>query len=286
MADLTYAVHTATCTYLLDDDGICRWTHAPMGQVPPGAERCVGAQFVACLDMREEGGLVGELRIGASALFAREEGGRLVLLRTLPIEHVEIRPHGEPIDDPETPMVFRELPEPDQVEPEMEPLPQLPLDPLTEPFPESATPVRPFPAFSLHDDAADGRGRLPPTPPALGGFAGASPPAAAAESFNPEVTELLDPRWSDPGEPLDLEDLLSISVTEVTLSLPLYRAPQPAHAALPPPNPPPPKVSAAPVPPQPPVPRPPPEGFGEPLLGSPSRPAPRRGVVGPGRRLR
>src|SRR5277367_523280 len=31
MSDLTYAVHTATCTYLLDEDGICRWTHVPTG---------------------------------------------------------------------------------------------------------------------------------------------------------------------------------------------------------------------------------------------------------------
>ncbi|MEO5729354.1 MAG: hypothetical protein ABI134_35880, partial [Byssovorax sp.] len=89
---MAYAVHTRSCTYLLDDDGICRWTLAPTGVPVPGADRYLGAQFVACLDVREVGGLVGELRIGAAALFARSEGGRLVLLRTPLIEFVEHRP--------------------------------------------------------------------------------------------------------------------------------------------------------------------------------------------------
>ena len=153
VSDMTYAVHTATCCYLLDDEGICRWALGPGGPAPPPADRCVGAQFVACLDLQAEGGLVGELRLGAAALFVRREGGRFALLRTLPITHVELSPPA--VEDP-------------------------PTDPL-------------------------------PLP-----------------SFNPEETEILD-----------LEELLSVSVTEFTFALPLYRLPQPAPPEIPPPQPPP-----------------------------------------------
>jgi len=95
--------------------------------------------------------------------------------------------------------------------------------------------------------------------------------------FNPDETAPLDVRWSMPslqGEEHDLEDLLSISVTEVTVSLPRYRPPQTASAALPAPHPPP--VEAGPA-------TPPPPG---PLPARPSVPQAKRSVVGPGRRLR
>ena len=93
MSDVAYAVYTTTCTYLLDDEGVCRWVMAPSGTVPPEADRCVGAQFVGCLDLRVVGGLVGELLVGAHMLFARydDEAGRLILLRTTSIDNVEFR---------------------------------------------------------------------------------------------------------------------------------------------------------------------------------------------------
>jgi hypothetical protein len=207
MADMTYAVHTATCTYLLDDGGVCLWALTPGGRPAPDAERSVGAQFVACLDLRVEGGLSGELVVGAAALFVHREHGRLVLLRTALIEHVEHRDgDGQPFEEPsldENTPVFA-----DPIARAM--LPRIP-DEQTAPLPESP-PTRPFPAFSL-----------------------------------PDIAEELDPD----AEPLDLEDLLSASVTEVTVSLPLYRPPE--------------------------VPLAPP---------SPGIPRPRRPVVGPGRRLR
>lgn len=98
MSETNYAVHTQTCTYLLDEDGICRWIVSPTGMVPPDVRLCVGAQFVACIDLRIGGALVGELRIGASALFVRTdaESGRAVLLRTRVIEHVEFRRDVDP----------------------------------------------------------------------------------------------------------------------------------------------------------------------------------------------
>jgi len=112
MPDMAYAVHTRTCTYLLDEEGVCRWVLSPTGTIPPDGQRSVGAQFVACLDLRVAGGLVGELLIGASILFARrdDETGRLVLLRTSPIEYVEFKkppeastPRGAPAKLPPPP---------------------------------------------------------------------------------------------------------------------------------------------------------------------------------------
>jgi len=174
MSDIAYAVHTATCTYLLDEDGICRWTQARAGgPPPPGADRCVGAQFVACLDVRSEGGLVGDMRTGGALLFVRSEDGRMVMLRTLPIERVDVR--------------------------------AAPEDPPTEPIPS-------FP-------------------------------------FNPEQTEILAPL--EPEEVLDLEDLLSISVTEITVSLPHYRPPPQVQRPAPPPPAPPVPRSPVSVPPPP-----------------------------------
>ncbi len=89
--ELAYALHTATCTYLLDDEGVCRWIVSPRGAAPAHVHRAVGAQFVACLDLEEPGGLIGELRPGCMALFVRSDDGHMVLLRTARIERVDDR---------------------------------------------------------------------------------------------------------------------------------------------------------------------------------------------------
>jgi len=122
MSDVTYAVHTAACTYLLDEEGVCRWVMSSTGTIPPDGQQCVGAQFVACLDLRVAGGLVGELLIGASILFVRvdEESGRHVLMRTGVIENVEFRRPVGPI--------AREAPLPSFQDPTEEPLEES-LDP-------------------------------------------------------------------------------------------------------------------------------------------------------------
>lgn len=87
---MAFAVHTVTCTYLLDELGVCHWIVARHGAVPPHVRQCVGAQFVACLDLGAEGGLVAQLRPGAMALFVRTtDDGRLVLLRTAPIQRLD-----------------------------------------------------------------------------------------------------------------------------------------------------------------------------------------------------
>ena len=59
--EMAYAVHTATCSYLLDEGGVCRWIVSQQGVVPAHVRQCIGAQFVACLDLTVEGGLAGPL---------------------------------------------------------------------------------------------------------------------------------------------------------------------------------------------------------------------------------
>jgi hypothetical protein len=89
--EMAYAVHTRTCTYLLDADGVCRWIVSQQGVVPPHIQQCIGAQFVACLDFQIDGGLSGDLRVGGRALFVRHGSDKMVLLRTGTIQHVDDR---------------------------------------------------------------------------------------------------------------------------------------------------------------------------------------------------
>ena len=89
-AGATWFIHTARCTYALDDDGFCREV-IPAGDGPlRDVHRCHGAQFVACLDMRTDQGLVAEPRVGARALFVgRGTGLRMALIKTAEITAVE-----------------------------------------------------------------------------------------------------------------------------------------------------------------------------------------------------
>ncbi len=96
---MAYAVHTTTCTYLLDEDGICRWIVSQQGVVPPHVRQCIGAQFVACVDVTVEGALVAALTVGGRALFVQHDGERMVLLRTGLIQHVDDRRAGAPERD-------------------------------------------------------------------------------------------------------------------------------------------------------------------------------------------
>ncbi len=186
---MAYAVHTRSCTYLLDDDGVCRWTLAPTGVPVPGADRYLGAQFVACLDVREIGGLVGELRIGAAGLFARSENGRFVLLRTPPIEFVEHR-SDDGVADPEPEAA---IPEP------VAPLPSLPAyTPYVEPPPAYA------PRTSAAPPAYATPAYAPPAPPVHATPQYFPPPAApvyVAPGYRvPEhtATEYVAPDYSAP----------------------------------------------------------------------------------------
>lgn len=108
--EMDYAVHTRTCTYLLDDGGVCRWVMSRQGAVPDHVQRCIGAQFVACLDVETPGGLLGDLRVGSHALFVHHEGTHMVLLRTGIIERVDDRGRQELPTQPPPAMPQREVP--------------------------------------------------------------------------------------------------------------------------------------------------------------------------------
>jgi len=93
MADFAYALHTDACTYLLDEAGVCQWVLSPNPATASIVQACVGAHFVASLDVRVQGGLTSEIMPGASALFATvsKASGRPILLRTGPILRVQFR---------------------------------------------------------------------------------------------------------------------------------------------------------------------------------------------------
>lgn len=97
---IAYTAHTETCTLLLDAEGICRSVLAAAGhgrgrptRIPSSAEKCIGAQYVATLDLREPGGLVPMPQAGAQMLFAKtEKDGRITLVRSAPVLRFEASP--------------------------------------------------------------------------------------------------------------------------------------------------------------------------------------------------
>ncbi len=101
--EMAFAVHTRACTYLLSADGVCRWIVSKQGIVSEHVRQCIGAQFVACLDLTVAGGLVGELAVGGRALFVRHDDDRLVLLRTGQVEQVDDRRLQEESPDDQVP---------------------------------------------------------------------------------------------------------------------------------------------------------------------------------------
>ena len=101
--DILYAAHTASCTFLLDAEGICRRivpivTAAKAAtkrrDTVRAASRCVGAQYVASLDANVAGMLAEMPRVGAPMLFARtDERGRISLVRTGNVTRFESHRH-------------------------------------------------------------------------------------------------------------------------------------------------------------------------------------------------
>jgi hypothetical protein len=91
--EIAYAAHTASCTFLLDAEGICRRivvVPSKRRDTSKNASRCVGAQYVASLDPSAPGCLVEMPRVGAAMLFARvDERGRVSLVRTAVVTHFE-----------------------------------------------------------------------------------------------------------------------------------------------------------------------------------------------------
>jgi hypothetical protein len=87
-AEATFFIHTATSIYALDDDGLCRYVVGVDGSPLHTLDPCVGAQYVASLDMRTPQGLVGDPRPGAHALFVGRGASRASLIKTPPITRV------------------------------------------------------------------------------------------------------------------------------------------------------------------------------------------------------
>jgi hypothetical protein len=199
MDKVVYAVHTRSCTFLLDAEGLCHWIVSRTGVLPPDVRGCVGAQFVACLHPELPGFLAGELVLGAAALFTKheEESGRAVLMRSGEIVHVEQRgaarsAHAGALSDDT-------------------------LD--LKGGPGSST--RPPPAIpaGYERPAPPQRYGSPPSFNARGGDTVPPPPPSHAGSFDgPSVEELdVEPDPSAPAlRPLDSE-------STVTLTLPLFR---------------------------------------------------------------
>ena len=102
------AATTEGCTFLLDEDGVClrvllkgerRGTaDTTLGGRTRGqaARRCIGAQYVASIDVRVEGGLVPMPRVGVPMLFAYTgEDGRIAVVRTGRLVRFETVEQGE-----------------------------------------------------------------------------------------------------------------------------------------------------------------------------------------------
>lgn len=114
--EITYAAHTASCTFLLDAEGFCRRIVVSPSStrnltkrgrdVRSVAARCIGAQYVASLDPAVSGLLADKPRVGASMLFARvDERGRVSLVRTGVVTKLETHredPFAEPAETPST----------------------------------------------------------------------------------------------------------------------------------------------------------------------------------------
>lgn len=91
---IAYAAHTRGYTFLLDENGICRRVLITVeGKVDNSgiqvAERCVGAQYIASLDVSVSGGLIKDPTVGVPLLFARIDNGRIALVRTSPLERFD-----------------------------------------------------------------------------------------------------------------------------------------------------------------------------------------------------
>lgn len=84
--EVAYVAQTESCVFLLDGDGFCR-ASIPSAEADDAArkaaQRCIGAQYVASLDLEAEGLLVSDPKAGLQLLFAKVNAqGRVALIRT------------------------------------------------------------------------------------------------------------------------------------------------------------------------------------------------------------
>jgi hypothetical protein len=99
---VAYVAQTRDHLLMLDHEGVCLHVHrrhklrgAEVDEAVDGAIRCIGAQYVAAIDIRQPGALVHEPVVGAPMLFAKaNENGRISIVRTGPIVRFEARASG------------------------------------------------------------------------------------------------------------------------------------------------------------------------------------------------
>jgi hypothetical protein len=93
MSRLAYAAHTRTAVFFLDEEGVCQEVEPVNPDEPTAPEsalRCIGAQYVAALDLSSPGGLVATPSSGAQMLFVLADAHmHFSLVRTGPLERFE-----------------------------------------------------------------------------------------------------------------------------------------------------------------------------------------------------
>lgn len=189
--EFAYAAHTATCTFLLDQAGICRRVVMSSAKRPNEGKplaRCVGAQYVASLDTRAAGSLVELPRVGASMLFARvDDRGRVSLVRTGIVTKFEsrVRAPRKPTHDPfaETDGVQTSAPD---VAPSSTPRPRFAsrpdfaMPPAGSPHFEEPTPVtRRVPEVAVEEEKTERMQSARRSDPGLEALERQAPPAPA-----------------------------------------------------------------------------------------------------------
>lgn len=113
--ETSYAIHTASCTFLLDSEGICRRVvvnpssmrnvQSKIEEVNRLAARCVGAQYLASLDPMTSGMLAEMPRVGAAMLFAQVDArGRVSLVRTGPVTQFAMHRNEHPFQETDDPL--------------------------------------------------------------------------------------------------------------------------------------------------------------------------------------
>ena len=87
--DATVFLHTVTCIYALDSEGVCRYAIEPDGNPLPKLDRCVGAQYAASFQPNSPHGLIADPKPGTHALFiGKGSGTRMALIKTPPLIRV------------------------------------------------------------------------------------------------------------------------------------------------------------------------------------------------------
>ena len=122
MTRFAYAAHTRNAVFFLDDEGVCQDVAGTAEAAAPSELlRCIGAQYVASLDLREETGLAPLPREGAAMLFVvADPHMRFSLVRTATLERFETLADEADIVDlpdvtvtwPTTEVIARTLPIP------------------------------------------------------------------------------------------------------------------------------------------------------------------------------